>query len=73
MPVRENSLQPMERVSGGEASPTFNHANANFLICVYRLYKESISKEMNNDDLNLRLHDQMSVEFAVVAIPLFRQ
>ena len=29
--------------------------------CVYRLYKESISKEMNNDnDLNLHLHDQMS-------------
>ena len=28
--------------------------------CVYRPYKESISKEMNNDDLNLHLHDQMS-------------
>ena len=30
--------------------------------CVYshRPYKESISKEMNNDDLNLNLHDQMS-------------
>ena len=27
---------------------------------VYRPYKESISKEMNNDDLNLHLHDQMS-------------
>ena len=29
--------------------------------CVYRPYKESISKEMNNDNLNLHLHDQMSV------------
>ena len=29
--------------------------------CIYRPYKESISKEMNNDnDLNLHLHDQMS-------------
>jgi hypothetical protein len=38
----------------GEASPTFGHAN-------YRPYKESISKEMNNnDDLSLHLHDQMS-------------
>ena len=28
--------------------------------CVYRPYKESISKEMNNDnDLNLHLHDQI--------------
>ena len=30
-------------------------------IFVYGLYKESISKEMNNDNgLNLHLHDQMS-------------
>ena len=29
--------------------------------CAYRPYKESISKEMNNDnDSNLNLHDQMS-------------
>ena len=29
--------------------------------CVYRPYKESISKEMNNDNgINLHLHDQMS-------------
>ena len=29
--------------------------------CVYRPYKEQISKEMNNDNnLNLHLHDQMS-------------
>ena len=29
--------------------------------CVYRPYKEPISKEMNNDNhLNLHLHDQMS-------------
>ena len=27
--------------------------------CVYRPYKESVSKEMNNDDLNLHLHDQI--------------
>ena len=33
--------------------------NANF--SVYGLYKESISKEMNNENgLNLHLHDQMS-------------
>ena len=31
-----------------EASPTFGHAHANF--SVYRPYKESISKEMNNDN-----------------------
>ena len=31
------------------------------IFCVYRPYKESISKEMNNDnDLNLHLHDQTS-------------
>ena len=33
-------------------SLTFGHANANFackFFCVYRLYKESISKQMNND------------------------
>ena len=47
-------------VISGEASPTFGHANANFF-GVYRPYKESISKEMNNDnDSNLHLHDQMS-------------
>ena len=28
--------------------------------CVYRPYKEPISKEMNNNHLNLHLHDQMS-------------
>ena len=27
--------------------------------CIYRPYKESISKEMNNDDFNLHWHDQM--------------
>ena len=28
--------------------------------CVYRPYKESVSKEMNNDNnLNLHLHDQI--------------
>ena len=35
-------------MSSGEASPTFGHSNAIF--SVYRPYKESISKEMNNDD-----------------------
>ena len=46
-------------VISGEASPIFGHANAYFF-CVYRPYKESISKEMNNDNaLNLHLHDQM--------------
>ena len=35
----------------GEASPTFGHAN---FLCLWTAYKESISKEMNNDnDLNL--------------------
>ena len=47
-------------MSSGEASSTFGHANANFSVFVDRI-KESISKEMNNDnDLNLHLHDQMS-------------
>ena len=48
-------------MASGEASPTFGHANANFSVFVDRIYKESISKEMNNhSDLNLHLHDQMS-------------
>ena len=35
--------------------------------CVYRPYKETISKEMNNDNhLNLHLHDQTSAGFATV-------
>ena len=37
----------------GKASPTFGHENAFFW--VYRSYKESISKEMNNDN-DLKLH-----------------
>ena len=28
-------------------------------LCLYRPYKELISKEMNDKDLNLHLHDQM--------------
>ena len=36
----------------GEARATFGHANEFFLF-IHRIYKESISKEMNNDDLNL--------------------
>ena len=52
---------PIRKASSGEAShgtkANFGHENAN----VYRPYKESTSKEMNNDnDLNLHLHDQMS-------------
>ena len=49
-------------LASGEASPTFGHANVNFSVFIYRPYnKESISKEINNDnDLNLHLHDQMS-------------
>ena len=38
--------------NSGKASPTFGHAMQIFLR-LYRLYKEYISKEMNNDDLNL--------------------
>ena len=44
----------------GEASPTFDHANANFFLFAGP-YKELISTEMNNEnELNLHLHDQMS-------------
>ena len=35
--------------TSGEASSTFGHTNANFSV-VYKPYKESISKEMNNND-----------------------
>ena len=43
----------------GEASLAFGHANVIF--CVYRLYMESISKEMNNDnDLNLHSMTKLS-------------
>ena len=38
--------------NSGKASPTFGHAMQTFLR-LSRPYKESISKEMNNDDLNL--------------------
>ena len=55
MPPQKNIID-----CSGEGSPAFGHANVKFF-CVYRPYKESISKEMNNDnDLNLHLHDQMS-------------
>ena len=44
--------------------PTFGHANAKFCVLIRKIfgvYKESISKEMNDDnDLNLHLNDQMS-------------
>ena len=36
--------------NSGKASPTFGHAMQIFLR-LYRPYKESISKAMNNDDL----------------------
>ena len=35
--------------NSSEAIPTFGHALQIFL-CLYRLYKESISKEINNDN-----------------------
>ena len=40
--------------NSGKASPSFGYAMKIFL-CLYRPYKESISKEMNNDD-DLNLH-----------------
>ena len=44
--------------------PTFGHANAKFSVLIRKIfcvYKESISKEMNDDnDLNLHLNDRMS-------------
>ena len=47
-----------------EASPTFGHANCKFF-SVYIPYKESISKEMNNDnDLNLHSMTKFRVGFA---------
>ena len=56
--------------SGNEVDSCFHHQWRSQLdiwsckckfFCVYRPYKESISKEMNNDnDLNLHLHYQMS-------------
>jgi hypothetical protein len=56
--VKAHELLKILEIISGEASPTFGHANAN---SNYRLYKESISKEMNNNgDLNLHLHDQKS-------------
>ena len=45
--------------NSGKASPTFNHAMQTFLR-LYRPYKESISKEMNNDDLNLHRVTKLS-------------
>ena len=55
-----NSLTAFEtRAISGEDSPTFGHANAICFVLIYRQYKESISKEMNND-FNLHLQNQMS-------------
>ena len=44
--------------NSGKASPTFGHAMQIFLR-LYRPYKESISKEMNNHDLNLHSGNQI--------------
>ena len=38
----------------------FGHAVQIFLCLCYGLYKESISKEMNNDDLNLHSMTKLS-------------
>ena len=45
--------------NSGKASPTFGHARQIFLR-LYRPYKESISKAMNNDDLNLHSVTKLS-------------
>ena len=45
--------------NSGKASPTFGHAMQIFL-CLYRPYKESISKAINNDDLNLHSVTKLS-------------
>ena len=45
--------------NSGKASRTFGHAMQIFLR-LYRPYKESISKEMNNDDLNLHSVTKLS-------------
>ena len=48
---------------GGEASPTFGHANANFSVFIDRIRNQFLKTEMNNDNdlnLHLHLHDQMS-------------
>ena len=46
--------------NSGKASLTFDHAMQIFLR-LYRLKRESISKEMNNDDLNLHSVTKLSV------------
>ena len=53
-------------VLSGEASPTFGHANAKLSVFIdSTLYKESISKEMSNDDdLNLHLVTKCRAGFA---------
>ena len=45
--------------NSGKASPTFGYAMQIFLR-LYRPYKESISKAMNNDDLNLHSVTKLS-------------
>ena len=46
---------------GSVAKPARHLVTQNKFFCVYKPYKESISKEMNaNNNLNLHLHDQMS-------------
>ena len=45
-------------MSSGKVRSTFGHSNVNF--SVYRPCEESISKEVNNDDLNLHSMTKMS-------------
>ena len=46
---RDVMIKLYNLISIGEASPTFGHENAFF----YRPYKESISKEVNNDKIKI--------------------
>ena len=46
---RDVMIKLYNLISIGEASPTIGHENAFF----YRPYKESISKEVNNDKIKI--------------------
>ena len=56
--------------NSGKASPTFGHAMQIFLR-LYRPYKESISKAMNNDNLNLHSVTKLSARFLTEKFPDF--
>ena len=54
----------------GKASPAFGQANANFSVFIDCISNQLL-KKMNNDDLNLHLHEQI-VRLASLLLTVFQ-